>query len=284
MAGRGTTIDVSSAQSATRSENFDVGLPCAARPNPQSKTYRFDVVCELLDIGPRTLQRWELLGLVEAVDGRFDFQDLLALRTIIDLVSGGVSPHAIVRSVRGLKRVLPDVERPLAQLRLVPVNDTLHADLDDTLISPDGQYVMRFAASELGGTPSAYEEGRDDESLSWTALDWHDHALALEGDGEIDESITSYRRALAMQSHFPEVHFNLGYLLRGTRRFEAAEAHLQLAVMQDPDLHVAWYLLADVQQRLGFETESLQSLRTALDHCPTLDQARWSAACVTATC
>jgi hypothetical protein len=46
-------------------------------------------VCRRLKLSPEALQRWEQFGLIRPVDGLYDFQDLVSLRTIAELVDAG---------------------------------------------------------------------------------------------------------------------------------------------------------------------------------------------------
>ena len=239
-----------------------------------AKRYSFHQVCDLLNLPQEVLSRWERLGLVVSCQGRFDFQDLVSLQTVTRLVLSGVDPTVIARCVRGLAHVLPDIERPLAQLRLVVENGELLAELEEMFLAADGQFVLKF---EQGMCPFGHDlpfESARDGGLSWTARDWHDQAIALEEEEAYDEAIASYRRALSLQTHFPEVHLNLGYLMRAIDHLEAAEAHFQMAVSQDPKLHVAWYNLAEVQERLGLLEDAVASLKTAMSGSPSHDSSR----------
>ncbi len=115
-------------------------------PEPAArKAYTAEVIRNLLKVRPETLRRWEQLGLVRSVEGRFDYQDLVSLRAIAELVQQGVRPETIGRSLRGLSSVMADLSRPLAQLRLVAADPhTLLAEFGGVRISPDGQMLLGF--------------------------------------------------------------------------------------------------------------------------------------------
>src|SRR4030095_6423050 len=66
------------------------------------KSYTAAEVSQLLKIEPATLRRWEQCSLVHPQDGHYDFQDLVSLRTIAELVQAGVRKETIARSLRGL--------------------------------------------------------------------------------------------------------------------------------------------------------------------------------------
>ena len=83
------------------------------------KVYPEQEICRLMKISPETLRRWEQFGLVVSCGGEYDFQDIVSMRTIGELVKRGVRPETIARSLKSLAAILPDTDRPLAQLRLV---------------------------------------------------------------------------------------------------------------------------------------------------------------------
>jgi len=233
--------------------------PAAATGN---KTYSLEQVCDVLELAPRALKRWEALGLVRSYDGQYDFQDLVSLREIAELIGRGVAPGTLARSVRGLARVLPDAERPLAQLKVVEGAGELLAELGDALLAPDGQLVLRFdgpVPEAVAGSLSAPARAE-----MRTACDWFDEAQAREDEERFDEAMAAYRKTLALQPRFPEAHFNLGNVLRAVGRPEAAEEQLIMAVNQEPAMASAWYNLADVQEELGRLDDAIASLNAAL--------------------
>jgi len=241
-----------------------------------SKTYSLEQVCDVLDLAPRALKRWEALGLVRSHDGQYDFQDLVSLREIAELIGRGVAPSTLARSVRGLARVLPDTERPLAQLKVVEGAGELLAELGDALLAPDGQLVLRFDGPVLEAEAGSLSAPAKPERR--TASDWFDEAHACEDEERFEEAIPSYRKALALQPRFPEAHFNLGNVLRAIGRLEAAEEQLLMAVNQEPAMASAWYNLADVQEELGRLDDAIASLNAALLAHPTFADGHYNLA------
>ncbi len=243
-------------------------------------------VCTLLGLELAALRRWEAIGLVQAHDGRFDFQDIVSLRTITELLRGGVAASTIARSVERLASVLPGTERPLAQLKLVAESGTLLAELGDAMLAPDGQFVIDFdrratgtdddgappgAVIPLTGAPGTRREER-------TADAWFDQGVTCEEQDAFEEAIEAYRRALALQATFPEAHFNLGNALRAAERPAAAEEHFRMAVAQDPAMAPAWYNLADVLEEQGHLPDAIASLRAAIGIDPTYADAHYNLA------
>ena len=121
-------------------EEFLEELGLREKRSATSRAYSADEICTLMKIDPERLRRWEQLSLIRSNQGRYDFQDLVSLQTIADLVGRGVRPEIINRSLRGLAAVLPGTDRPLAQLQVVMENSApLLAELDECRIAADGQ-------------------------------------------------------------------------------------------------------------------------------------------------
>src|SRR5262249_11858640 len=114
------------------------GAPMVEKPLEAAR------VCDLVGIDAQTLNRWEQMGLVRSTDGHYDFRDLVSLQTIASLVGQGASVKTIGQSVRSLSRVLPGTDRPLAQLKLLADHNSLVAEVNGSLIAPEGQLLMRF--------------------------------------------------------------------------------------------------------------------------------------------
>jgi DNA-binding transcriptional MerR regulator len=95
-------------------------------------------VVEILKISRRQLQYWAQTNLLapsahtRGGHGRYTFDDLVALKAAKRLIDSGVSVQRIRKSIRALRRLLPTVERPLAELVLVATGDVVLAFRDGT--------------------------------------------------------------------------------------------------------------------------------------------------------
>jgi hypothetical protein len=139
-------------------------LRLKAEQAQMTKTHPADVVCRLLDIAPETLERWVQFGLVRPQDGRYDFQDLVSLRTLLALVHQGVRVDTVSRSLQALAAVLPGTERPLAQLRIVAEHPkVLVFDIGRHRMEPSGQLVMNFAPESAAGSVAPLPEAPANE-------------------------------------------------------------------------------------------------------------------------
>lgn len=102
-----------------------------SRPGVARRLFRTGEVVQILGISRRQLQYWADTDLVPPASRtsgghhRYTFQDLVALRAAKRLIDAGVSVQRIRRSIQALRRRLPEVERPLAELVLVATGDVV---------------------------------------------------------------------------------------------------------------------------------------------------------------
>jgi DNA-binding transcriptional MerR regulator len=102
-----------------------------AAPVPTGELYRTKEVVQILSISRRQLQYWSQTDLVvpsaKTPGGhhRYTFADLVALKATKRLIDAGVSVQRIRSSIQALRRILPRVERPLAELTLVATADVV---------------------------------------------------------------------------------------------------------------------------------------------------------------
>ncbi len=244
----------------------------AERVSRLDKAYPASHVCELLGLDAETLRRWELFGLIRSHDGLYDFQDIVSLRTIADLVGRGVDPGTIGSSMRGLAAVLPGTDRPLSQLKIVIEQPrSLLAELGELLVGPDGQMLLNFAPTAAAPAPAAVTDPS-------TAQAWFEQGGMLEEDERLTEAADAYRQALAMRPDFPDARFNLGNTMRGLGLIDEAEHQYRLAVKADPAMAVAWYNLADLLEEAVQLDQAAACLERALSASPAYADAHFNLA------
>src|ERR671914_1098225 len=124
----------------------------------------------------------------------FSFQDLVVLRTAQALATAKVPRRRITRSVKELRRHLPD-SMPLSGLSICAVADRVvvkegsrrwHAE--------SGQYLLAFEGDPADGSLSVIE--RTTSEPAENAQDWFDRGLALER-GDAAGAMVAYERAIA---------------------------------------------------------------------------------------
>jgi DNA-binding transcriptional MerR regulator len=93
--------------------------------------FRTREVAQLLGVTRRQLQYWAKTDLVrpshrtQGGHHRYTFRDLVALKAAKRLIDAGVSVQRIRTSIGALRRTLPSVSQPLAELVLVATGDVV---------------------------------------------------------------------------------------------------------------------------------------------------------------
>ena len=110
----------------------------AVEMNSVRNCFRTRDVVDLLKISRRQLQYWAQTHLVEPSSktpgghSRYSFEDLVALKAAKRLIDSGVSVQRIRASIGALRKILPTVKRPLAELVLVATGDVVLVFRDNT--------------------------------------------------------------------------------------------------------------------------------------------------------
>lgn len=88
--------------------------------------------------------------------------------------------------------------------------------------------------------------------------------IALDGLGEYDGAINSYRNALKLQPNMPDLHFNLGIVFGNLNRFEEAANSYRKAIALNPKFFEAYGNLGTLMQKQGKLEEAVTSYRKAI--------------------
>lgn len=119
-------------------EGVALGTFGAVEMNSDRDCFRTRDVVDLLKISRRQLQYWAKTRLVEPSaktpggHNRYSFEDLVALKAAKRLIDSGVSVQRIRTAIGALRKILPTVKRPLAELVLVATGDVVLVFRDDT--------------------------------------------------------------------------------------------------------------------------------------------------------
>ena len=144
-------------------------------------------VSRLTGISESQIRYWDRQGLIphrEKARGRlwFDFQSLVAFRTVRDLRRQGVSLHKIRNCVAKLRRIMPALKQPLAELRISLVADQLILGKNRRRFTPEGQLFINFNVGESAPVTPARESF---EELFFQALEDEDAGRVSEAREEI---------------------------------------------------------------------------------------------------
>jgi DNA-binding transcriptional MerR regulator len=120
-------------------------------------------VLQILGVSRRQLQYWAQTGLVvpsattPGGHGRYSFEDLVALKAAKRLIDAGVSVQRIRKSISALQKLLPTVERPLAELILVATGDVLLAFRDGAAFDAVSGQEWVFEVAQLQREVEAWQ-------------------------------------------------------------------------------------------------------------------------------
>ncbi|MFZ5511961.1 MAG: tetratricopeptide repeat protein [Pseudomonadota bacterium] len=237
---------------------------------------------KLLGLGRSTLRALIDAGFVTPARGprnawRFSFQDLIVLRTAQALAAAKVPRQRITRSMKELRRRLPDA-MPLSGLSICAVGDRVvvreggrrwHAD--------SGQYLLAFEGDPAQGSLSVIE--RREAAPPASAKDWFARGVALESE-DAEAARQAYERAVAEDPGLLDAHINLGSLLHEAGRLDQAERVYRDAIRacgSDPAL---MYNLGVLLDDMGRKTEAAEAYRTALRGNPELADCHYNLALV----
>jgi tetratricopeptide (TPR) repeat protein len=252
-----------------RSATSDSKAPAAVR-----RLYTPAMLAELLAVPVAAIRRWHRRGALCAVRyvrrlPYFDFEEVAIARRLAQLLSAGCSLHTIDRRLDELARLVPDIERPLADPALIVEGRRLYLRRGEDLAEPGGQLLLDFTqrpddddepprAVISMATASTYRHRVDDaspeaedgsiltlfERLQQDALDWED-------EGQLDRAAEAYRTLLMAAGPSAEIHFALADVLYRAGDLPAARERYYAALELDDEYVEARATLGCVLAELG---------------------------------
>ena len=191
---------------------------------------------------------------------QFSFQDLIVLRTAQALADANVPRRRITKSVRELRRHLPDA-MPLSGLSISAVADRVVVrERGGRWQAETGQYLLEFDGDPAGGSMGVIERPA---RVSSGAREWFDKAVALERK-DAEAALKAYQHAIDADPAFLDAYINLGRLAHEAKRFGKAEDVYRVAIRACGDDPVLLYnygvLLGDIDRKL----EAVEAYEAAL--------------------
>jgi len=222
------------------------------------------MLADLLEVPVNVIRRWHRRGLIVPVREvhrlpYFDFEEVAAARHLAKLLLAGASPAAIEKKLAQMARWLPQVDRPLAQLSVIVEGRDLLLRQGEGLVDASGQRRFDFENFELshsGSTASADhvaeertriggQAAPEEEIFAFpeqatvgpdsTLADLLGQAAEFEDSGALQESIDTYRAALAVGGPNAEIDFLIAELLYRLGDVTAARERYYSALELDED-------------------------------------------------
>ncbi|MDH5327348.1 MAG: MerR family transcriptional regulator [Gammaproteobacteria bacterium] len=221
----------------------------------QNGSMELAAAAKLLQVTETDIRRWEQFGLVRLQQGKVSFQDLVSLRNIAQLLKQGLNIESINRTLHALQTLIPDLQRPLAQARLLQHGDqSLLVELQGVTMNSSGQLLLDFDAAEAADqapktkaiAPQVPAPGKH-TTLADTALP---QAEQHRRQQDYAQAIEHYRHHLQQHENDALAWYNLGYCLDETGELLQAAHAFEQAIALQHDYTDAIFNLARCYERL----------------------------------
>lgn len=247
------------------------------------RLYTPAMVADLLGVPVSCVRKWHRRGLIRPCREvhrlpYFDFQEVNTARRLAELVEGGASPTQIKKKLEQLADLLPDVERPLAQLSVIIEGKNVLFRDQESILEPNGQIRFDFAGAY--SEPEMPEEEQEDVYLPFPSLDetpaevdyskWSfedlvELACRHEDAGETDDAIQIYRMILMAFGPKAEINFQLAELLYRHGDITAARERYYTTIELDEEFVEARANLGCVLTELGQDELAVSAFQGALE-------------------
>lgn len=239
------------------------------------KLYDQREISRLLGISEGRVRYWDRKGLIphrEKTRGAlwFDFQALVAFRTVRELRRQGVSLGRIRKCVEKLRQLMPELKQPLAEVRLSIQRDRIILGKNRVKFTPEGQRCLDF-------------DGWENQPISLPA-ETHEvlffQALEDEEAGRLSEARQKYETILAARPDHVDALVNLGNLLYVAGSETGAAASYLQALSFNPDHVEGNYNLANLLEERGELASAAIFYRKAIQGDPEFADAHFNLAMV----
>lgn len=242
-------------------------------------------ISRLLGVSAARLRTLDRSGIVSPSGKRrgrraYSFADLIQLRAAQSLLQSKVRLRDVSRAMLALKKTLPRITRPLAELRIVSDGRSIIVRTQDGDFEPlSGQMVLDFEVQQLRSDvvrvlrPSA---GRD---RARTAYELYLRASELDEDpNTLNEAEQLYRRAVELDPWLTIAYTNLGNIAFRRQDIEAAEAMYKKALEIDAKQPEAQYNLGYVMLERGLAKDAIPLFQGAIEADPKFADAYFNLA------
>jgi len=204
---------------------------------------------------------------------RFSFRDLIVLRTAQLLAESNVPRARITRSLKALRRRLPDTV-PLSGLSIRAVADRVVVKEGASRWQADsGQYLLELDGGAYGLKTGDHADARSPSG----AREWFERGCVLETD-DAEAARRAYERAIAEDPTHLAARVNLGRLLHETGRLPEAEAVYREALKGSGDDPLLLFNLGVLLEDMQRKDEATRAHERALEGDPLLADCHYNLA------
>jgi tetratricopeptide (TPR) repeat protein len=250
-------------------------------PQPE-RIYGVRELTRILTLTPKRAGQLRRLELLRGDTG-YTFRDLLALRAASALLDAGASVRQIRAALTALRRQDPELQQPLAEVRLVLEGDRLIAQSDRVRFDPrTGQMVLALDSGGLEAAATAtLGTGlvRPLAPPAEQAETWFERASEWDSDpAQWEDAVDAYRRVVTIDPTYAAAWNNLGLLLHRMGRYDEANDAYLAALAQDPQCCEAAYNLGSLHEDRGEVDQAIADYRRALELSPDYADAHFNLA------
>ncbi len=245
--------------------------PVSSSREPVSDLFTLSEVAKLLALSTGRLRSLDKAGIVTPTGRRrghraYTFQDIIALRAARDLLAKKVRLRDVARAIESIRKALPKVTRPLAELSIV--SDGQRVVLRSTVGNYEpvtGQMVIDFEVKSLRDDVVRVLRPAAGRARAKTAYDLYVRASQFDEDLEtLDEAEKLYRRAIELDPWLAIAYTNLGNICFRRADELQAEKLYKKALLIDSTQPEAQYNLGYVMLERGQALEAIDFFRGAI--------------------
>ncbi len=247
------------------------------------RIYTLRELTRLLRLTPKRLAQLRRLGLLHEDAIGYRFRELVAARVASGLLEGGATVRRVREALQGARRLVPDAEAPLSELRLVVQDQRIVVEQDRMRFDPrTGQALLDFAVGDL-------EQLSRESALAGlvrplippadAAEVWFARASQWDGDPERWESaVDAYERVVAIDPGYAAAWNNLGLLQHRMGHYERARQCYEKALGADDSCCQAAFNLGSLHEDLGDFHAAISWYRLTLEMQPDYADAHFNLA------
>jgi tetratricopeptide (TPR) repeat protein len=199
----------------------------------------------------------------------FDFRDLVCVRAMLTLVDRGISVRRIGRAIAVLQENLPDLNDPLAALRLWgDEGGRIVVEHDGVLIEPEGQMVLDFSGEGVGENhpaPITKPPSKETTQPYEAVIALFERGCQLDSEPmTYNDAIMAYRKCIELDPTFADAHCNLGAVLYNGGDSAPARRCFERCLELDSRHVQAHFNLANLLEEEGCDEMAMSHYRQAL--------------------